>query len=510
MTILDAKLSGKILKNNNIHSDFPIFLADLKNRMRHVYRNQTEHDPFLNKRGITSVVLTEIMSCNPLAVSIPEVYGGRGGDITEILAVLSSASYESLAFALTLGINSALFIQPVAKYADEDVKKAVFSRFIHEGSMGGLMITEPDYGSNALHMQTFYTKEDGNFHLQGTKHWAGLTGFARHWLLTARERAGSGDLKRDIEFFVCDTHCDDQKIVVDEYFDNLGFHQIPYGRNLIDVRIPVTHRLKPETTGINLLLDLLHRSRLQFPGMGLGFIQRMMDEAISHCKKRFVGGKSLFHYDQVQQRLARMQSSFTITSAMCAFSSDKAGIEHDLVSFSIAANSLKTLVTDMMQEAAQSLVQLVGAKAYRFSNIGARGIIDSRPFQIFEGSNDILYTQITESLLKLMKKTREFNLSRFLAGFHLTEKASGRIRDLLNFDLTIHLPQRKLVEMGQVISRVLAMEMVIDLEIKGFRKDLISNCLALLRKDIACMAGSFQHAENTLVVEEYLPDSSWY
>ena len=55
-----------------------------------------------------------------------------------------------------------------------------------DGSMGGLMITEPDFGSNALHMQTSFVREGDHYHLKGTKHWAGLTGIARYWLLTGR------------------------------------------------------------------------------------------------------------------------------------------------------------------------------------------------------------------------------------------------------------------------------------------------------------------------------------
>ncbi len=80
---------------------------------------------------------------------------------------------------------------------------------------------------------------------------------------------------------------------------------IPYGRNRIDVKIPAIQKLEPQTTGVKMMLDILHRSRMQFPGMGMGFIKRMLDEAIKHCKQRFVGGKSLFSYDQVQERLIK-------------------------------------------------------------------------------------------------------------------------------------------------------------------------------------------------------------
>ena len=152
------------------------------------------------------------------------------------------------------------------------------------------MITEPDFGSDALHMQSFYTEDNSSYHLQGTKHWAGLTGLADYWLLTARKKTATGDLLRDVNFFICDVSEPDQQIVVEELFENLGLYMIPYGRHRIDVKLPPTHRLVPHSSGIKMMLDILHRSRLQFPGMALGFVQRRLDEARAHCRDRLVGG----------------------------------------------------------------------------------------------------------------------------------------------------------------------------------------------------------------------------
>ena len=499
-------------RNNKHHPElsFPVYLEDLKTRMREVFQSLPDPDRLLLQRGVPAGVLSEIMPMKPLSVCIPTAYGGRGGHVGEILAMLSAASYESLALSLTLGINSGLFLQPVTKYASEAVKQDIFFRFLNSPSMGGLMITEPDFGTDALNMQTCFTQKNETYHLKGTKHWAGLTGFADFWLLTAREKMDSGDLKRDIDFFICDVHAPGQAIVVEELFDNLGLHQIPYGRNLIDVQIPKPYRLEPKTTGIKLLLDLLHRSRLHFPGMALGFIHRMMDEAIEHTRGRQVSGNRLIDYDQVQHRLAGMQSSFTVASAMCAYSSHKAGLEHELASSGLVANSMKSLATDMMQEAAQSLVQLVGAKAYRFSHIGGRGIVDSRPFQIFEGSNDILYAQISESVVKRMKKAGEKNLFQFLRMLRHTEKAAWPAKEMLNFELNMNLPQRKMVELGKVISRLIATEMVLDLGVKGFNKALIDNCLLVLRHEMSALMGGFRASDASSVVESYEAGSEWF
>lgn len=509
MNQLKSIIEDPMTEMNIQNIPFTSFLNQLKDKMKHVFHVRADINQIATKRGMPPFVMREIMSLNPLAVGIPSEYGGRGCHMEENIALLAAASYESLALSLTFGINSALFLQPVGKYAQEEAKAPIFERFLKMQNMGGLMITEPDFGSDALNMQTYFTERNGKYHLKGTKHWAGLTGWAEYWLLTARERSHSGDLKRDIDFFICDVNSPGQQIVVEEFYENLGLYQIPYGRNRLNVEIPKLQKLVPETTGVKMMLDLLHRSRMQFPGMAMGFTQRLLDESIAHINQRQIGGKSLFTYDQVQQRLAKLQASYTICSAMCANSSEKAGIENDLSPHGFEANSVKSVVTDLMQEAAQSATQLVGAQAYKLNHIAGRSITDSRPFQIFEGSNDILYAQISESLVKMMKKAKEGNVFQFLKNFNLTSKSASFMKDMLDFELDMNLSQRKMVELGQVLGRIVSFEMVINLGEKGFRSDLINNGLKMLTQDIAALMSSFKHQNKTNVVEDYLDNSSW-
>lgn len=488
---------------------FATLLNNLKAKMKTVFHDRADIDQLAIKRGMPPFVMREIMSLNPLAIGIPTKFGGRGARMEENIALLATASYESLALSLTFGINSALFLQPVGKYAQEEAKSPVFKRFMEKQNMGGLMITEPGFGSDALNMQTSFIKKGGAYHLEGTKHWAGLTGWAEYFLLTARERSHSGDLKRDIDFFICDVNDPAQQIVVEEFYENLGLYQIPYGRNKLDVHIPMVQKLVPHSTGVKMMLDLLHRSRMQFPGMAMGFIQRLLDESIAHTNQRLIGGKPLMSYDQVQQRLAKLQASYTICSAMCANSSEKAGVENDLSAIGFEANSVKSVVTDLMQEAAQSATTLVGAQAYKLNHIAGRGITDSRPFQIFEGSNDILYAQISENLVKMMKKTKEGNLFQFLKDFNLTSKSATFMKDMLDFNLDLNLPQRKMVELGQVLGRIVSFEMVINLGEKGYRNDLINNGLAMLNQEITALMSSFKFQNPTIVVEDYQNESNW-
>ncbi len=490
-------------------TNFSEYIQTFEKTLKSVFHERDDINQFSAQRGLPPLVMREVMSGNPFSVAIPESYGGRGGKVKECLGILASAAYESLPLSLTFGINIGLFLEPVAKYANEVVKKDIFKRFLTKQNMGGLMITEPEYGSGALNMQTSYTEENDRFHIKGTKHWQGLTGLADYWLITSRQEKEDGKLGRDIDFFICDVTKKNQQVVVEEYYDNLGLYMIPYGKNKLDLQIPKQFKLEPETTGIKMMLDILHRSRMQFPGMGLGFVKRMMDEAIDQCKNRMVGGKSLISYDQVQFQISKIQSAFTICSAFCSRSSEKSSIENNLANDGIEANSVKTIVTDLMQEAAQTLVQLSGAKGYRLSHIGGRGIVDSRPFQIFEGANEMLYTQISEMVIKMMKKKKEFNLFQFLKNFDLTSKASEYIKKQTDFSLSTELPQRKLVDLGRAIGRVVSAGLVIDLGEKGFRKDLIDNCLSSLQQDISNMIFSYHNNTQIASVPDYQDGSSW-
>jgi alkylation response protein AidB-like acyl-CoA dehydrogenase len=488
--------------------DFHSFLEKYKSKLSNVFTEDDNAKRNTLSRGIDDSTLHEIMELSPLGAFIPAEYGGFGGNTAEALSMLEASSYESLPLSLMMGINGALFLQPVANYASDNIKKDIFDRVLEKNKLGGLMITEPDYGSDALRMQTFFQENDnGQFEIKGTKHWGGLTGMADYWLITAREKKENGDLGRDISFFVHDTR--NGGIEVKEYYNNLGLYMLPYGKNEIDIVVNADHKLQPKSTGVTMMLDLLHRSRLQFPGMGMGFLRRMLDEAIEHCRNRFVGGQSLLNYDQVRERISKIQAYFTVCSAMCNFTSTHVPLTKNTSRMDVEANAIKSIITDFMQSASQSLLQLSGAMGYRLDHIAGRSVVDSRPFQIFEGSNDILYQQISESVLKMMRKLKNHNLHDFLSQYKLTEKSAAYFKEQFDFDLNPQMPQRKLVDLGKALGRLISMEFTIQLGEKGFNNELIQNAIHTLREEVLAIMETYKNGGNADVVEDYQKDSSW-
>lgn len=489
--------------------NFEIFLERFSKDLFHLFNTTNDINSLSTDRGLPDNIWNQIMANRPLSVAIPEEYGGRGLKVAECLRLLAAASYESLPLSLTFGINIALFLEPLAKYGHPEIQPKIFQQFLEQGAMGGLMITEPGYGSDALNMQSAYVKMEDGYHIKGQKHWQGLTGMADFWIVAARQKADNGLLARDIEFFVTKEAKQDQKIQVQEYYSNLGLYMIPYGLNSIDVTVPTNQKLQQPRTGIKMMLDILHRSRLQFPGMGMGFIKRMLDEALGHCNERVVSGKKLLELDSVQYQISKIQAAYTLCSGMCAHSATMSGIEHELSGNGMEANCMKALVTDLMQESAQLCAQLMGSSGYKIDHIVGRGIVDSRPFQIFEGSNEMLYTQIAENVIKGMKKDREPKLNAYLLQLESTLKIAPLLKEHLNVSLPDNMPQRQMVVLGKVMARLICMQYVQQMQEKGFSSALYENCLKSVQAEVTQLFSTFGKYNDVQPIVPYTEDSKW-
>lgn len=485
------------------------FIEAYQLELRNVLSTYPEIETTNHLHGLPGMYLEKLLSLRPQSLFIPKKFGGRGGETHHCLALLEAASYESIAVGLMLGINGSLFLEPVTKYCQEEAKIEIFKAFLSDISLGGLMITEPDFGTDALSMQTSYSQSKQNFLLKGNKHWGGLTGLANFWIVTARKERKANKLARDIDLFVVDRSQPGQTITVEEYYDKLGLFLIPYGLNNIDATVPATAKLIPHSSGLKLMMDLLHRSRLRLSAIGLGFIRRMLDEAVEHCQHRFVGGKSLLSYDQVRHRISRLQAWFTIASAICRYAAGVSSISNNLTSFGLQANGAKAILTDMMQDSAQSLLQLKGAQGYRRDHIAGRAVADSRPFQIFEGSNDVMYSQVADIVLKKMRDEKEHNFLSLLSRFDQTRKGAGYFKELLNFNLDFNSVQRTRVTLGKIIAKIIVAEFTFELYESGFRKELVDNALIVTGNDIAGLAPSLAHSQLVNVVEDYQEKSDW-
>jgi hypothetical protein len=64
------------------------------------------------------------------------------------------------------------------------------------------------------------------------------------------------------------------------------------------------------------------------------------------------------------------------------------------------------------------------------------------------------------------------------------------------------MPQRKLVDLGKAISRIVTMEMTIEMGERGFSSELVSNMLEETRAEVRSILETYRHGGMTGVVED--------
>lgn len=342
-------------------------------------------------------------------VFIPPACGGLYERYSDCLSLISMAAYHSIELSLLLGITSSLFVLPIGRYANPEVRNRVLTDFQERRLLAGMMMTEPEFGTDIMGITTSFHTEDSGYRVRGAKHWAGLSGTGEYWLVSARKSRPNGTLGRDIDFFIVQSSQPGYSF--EQKYPAAGLNAISYGLTRFDVAVPAENKLCGPNTNIRVMYDILNRSRISISAIASGASRRLVDESVQWTQKRVVFGKPLFEYEQVQHRLAGIQATHTICSTLCAYVSAMldAHEPHEPFIEMLAANIVKVTTTDLLQMASQSAVQLYGGQGFRRDHYVGKAFVDSRPFQIFEGSNDVLYEAISA---QLMGDARRLNLTR--------------------------------------------------------------------------------------------------
>ena len=109
----------------------------------------------------------------------------------------------------------------------------------------------------------------------------------------------------------------------------------------------------------------------------------------------------------------------------------------------------------------------------------------------------------------MMSRQKIENFWEFLKNFELSQNAADYFKSILDFKLDINLPQRKLVDLGRIIGRIVSANHVVNLETKGFRTDLIHRSLDTIKHEISSLVSSFKFQTNVIPVEDYKDDCYW-
>src|SRR5580692_2078877 len=115
-------------------------------------------------------IVAQLGKLNLMGIPFPEEYGGGGGDTLAYALAVEELTRVDSSVAITLCAHTSLGTQPIYVFGDERQKREWMPRLCSGERLGAFGLTEPEAGSDAGNTRTRARLQDGEWVIDGAKH----------------------------------------------------------------------------------------------------------------------------------------------------------------------------------------------------------------------------------------------------------------------------------------------------------------------------------------------------
>ncbi|AHG03193.1 acyl-CoA dehydrogenase [Halobacterium sp. DL1] len=328
-------------------------------------------------------ILEAGMDAGLVAQDISEEYGGRGLDLTQVLAIAEEFYRADAGIALTLQLAS-FGAEMLGEYGTDEQKERFLRPVAENDQITGLAVSEPDVGSDLAGMQTTAEKDGDGYVLNGEKYWIG-NGVEADWLTVYAKTADTDDRYMNYSVFAVPTDADGYE--AEHIPEKMGMRASKQAHVVFDdCRIPEENLVGSEGAGFMMLADFFNHGRVVVGGHGLGLAAAALEEAWSFVHDREQFGRTISDFQAVQHGLADMRMEFEAARALNYRAARKVEAYENP---GLWAAMAKTKSTEVATANAEQGMQFHGGRSNFTDRRIARVYRDVRIPVIYEGANEI-------------------------------------------------------------------------------------------------------------------------
>ena len=316
---------------------------------------------------------------------VPAELGGAGSDVLTTTLVMEALGYGCRDNGLLFSLNAQMWSVelPLVIFGSSAQQQAYLPGLMSGEVIGGHAMTEPESGSDALHMHARAERRDGYYLLNGAKQYITNAPVAGVLLVyaAAADRPGLSGLSA----FLVDAGT--PGLVISSGFEKMGLRTSPMGEiTLTDCRVPAENRLGPEGAGMAIFNSSMEWERSCLFASAVGAMRRQLESCVDYATSREQFGQPIGKFQAVAGKLAdvyvRLEAARLLVYRV-------AWLKQQGRSAPAEAAAAKLFTSEAWVQSSRDAIQVHGAFGYLKEAGIERDLRDALAGTIYSGTSEI-------------------------------------------------------------------------------------------------------------------------
>jgi butyryl-CoA dehydrogenase len=338
--------------------------------------------------------IRELAKLGILGITIPEEYGGSGGDELSYILAVEELSRIDGSHGLTLAAHISLGLHPILAHGREEQKQKYLPLLCDGTGLGAFGLTEPNAGSDAGATQTRAVLNATHWVINGRKQFITNASYSLAPVITART---DGQVKgpHGISAFIVPKEA--PGFVLGKKENKLGLRASDT-RELIfeDCRIPRENLLAEQGEGFKLFMSTLDGGRISIAALAVGIAQGALDKVVPYARERRQFDRPIGSFQAVSNMIADMTTEIEAARHMTWHA---ARLKDAGRPYGHESAMAKLYASEVAMRATTKAVQIFGGYGYTKDYPVERYFRDAKLTEIGEGTSEIQRLVIARHIL---------------------------------------------------------------------------------------------------------------